>query len=45
MLHRTGTRKLHTAKQLNPRYANGKQDSSEDNQAADRSTVEQVGPN
>ncbi|KAI8641276.1 hypothetical protein BD408DRAFT_346481 [Parasitella parasitica] len=29
MLHRTGTRKLHTAKKLNPTYANGKQDKVE----------------
>ncbi|CEP10523.1 hypothetical protein [Parasitella parasitica] len=33
MLHRTGTRKLHTAKKLNPTYANEKQE-KEDNAAS-----------
>ncbi|KAG2198500.1 hypothetical protein INT46_011303 [Mucor plumbeus] len=30
MLHRTGTRKLHTAKKLNPTYASGKEDKVDD---------------
>lgn len=43
MLHRTGTRRLHTAKQLNPKYANGNQDLLKDNRTGDRASTDQVG--
>ncbi|KAL7325412.1 hypothetical protein PS15p_207897 [Mucor circinelloides] len=42
MLHRTGTRKLHTAKQLNPTYARGNEDTATNaNAAASNGTEKQ----